>query len=100
MADGFTADPRAMAEIVAALRQGSAGVEHLAGSVPASVDAGAQTAAILKALSALTEAAGELSTRVAAAAEAVTAAEATYRQADQDSAASMRTSGGSSARVD
>ena len=100
MADGFTADPRVIGNVVAALRRGSAGLEQLAGSVPVGVDAGAQTAVIPQALGALTEAAGVLSAWVVAAAEAVTAAGATYRQADQGSAVPMRTGGGSRARVD
>ena len=97
-ADGFATGSATMRDTAGTLRGAAAQVEGVP-AAPGSVDAGAATPLVTAVLGALAGAAGELSVRVSAAADAVDRAQVVYQQVDEDSGRSLRTDRGS-ARAD
>jgi hypothetical protein len=83
MAEGFTADLSVIEGVVRMLRSGSQSVKDLGGSVPQAPDAGEVSAVMASMMSKLAEAAGEVSTGVAVAADEVERSAQTYRESDQ-----------------
>lgn len=83
---GYEVDPGALQGISKTLRSGSQSIEDTGGSVPESVDAGDLTGVISELVSVFTNAAGELSTGLMSAAEAVDDGGRVY-EADDDAAA-------------
>lgn len=81
--EGFTADPNVIEGLARMLRNGSQSMEDLVGSVPGVPDAGEVSAVMASLMSKLTDAAGEVSTGVAAAADELEHSARTYRECDQ-----------------
>lgn len=80
---GFTADLGVIDGVARMLRSGSQAIEDLAGSVPGVPDAGEVSAVMASLMSKLTDAADEVSTGVAAAADEVERSAQTYGESDQ-----------------
>ncbi|MGH3623060.1 MAG: hypothetical protein ACRDQ5_14900 [Sciscionella sp.] len=81
---GFDADPGVIDGLAGALRSGSSGLEELGGSVPGTPDAGDISADMGSLMSKLVDAAGEFSTGLAAAGDALTQTGEDYFTAEKD----------------
>ena len=71
------------------LDSAASGLEGLADSVPAGIDAGPMTAVVASMLSGIVDSAGNVSTAMSGSADAVRLARRYYDRADADSAAGM-----------
>lgn len=81
--EGFTADRDVIEGVARMLRSGSHSIENLGGSVPGVPDAGEVSAVMASLMSKLIDAAAEVSTGVAAAADEVEHSAQTYGESDQ-----------------
>ena len=86
MSGDFLVDPGVIDGLASGLRSGSAGLERLGGSVPAVPDAGEVSGQMAGLMSKLVDAAGEFSTGMAAAGDAVAEGAQSYANDDHGSA--------------
>lgn len=89
MTGGIDVDLGALALIAATLDRGADGLEGLAGSVPAGIDAGPMTGVIASMLSQVVDSAGNVSTASSGAAGLVRLSRDYYQRADADAEASF-----------
>lgn len=82
-------DRAVLDSIAADLDAAADGLEGLAGSVPAGIDAGPMTAVIASMLSGIVDSAGNVSTAMSGSADAVRLARRYYDRADADASAGM-----------
>lgn len=82
-------DLPALTSIAAKLDEGATGLEELAGTVPAAVDAGPMTAVIAGMLSQIVDSAGNVSTASSSAADLVRLSRGYYQRADAEAEATF-----------
>jgi hypothetical protein len=86
---GIDVDLGVLGSIASGLDSGADGLEGLSGSVPGGIDAGPMTAVIAGMLSQVVDSAGNVSTSMSAAADAVRMSRRYYERADADAQAGM-----------
>jgi len=86
---GIDVDTPVLGIIASSLDQGASGLENLAGSEPGALDAGPMTAVITSMLAQIVDSAGNVSTAMSSAAEAVRLSRAYYERADADAEAGL-----------
>jgi hypothetical protein len=94
---GHEVEPGVLEGIASTLRKASSDVDGLAGSVPATPDAGDGTAAIASILSKLVDSAGQFVVGAAAAGDAVAQGKANYTEGDAAARDAVLRSGGARA---
>lgn len=87
---GYEVDPGALQGISKTLRSGSQSIENVSSSMPESVDAGEFTGVISELVSVFASAAGEVSTGLMAAAEAVDDNGRVYQDTDDTAAQDLQ----------
>lgn len=86
---GFDVDTRVLGIIATSLDEGASGLENLAGTEPAAVDAGPMSAVITSMLAQILDSAGNVSAAMSTAAEAVRLSRTYYERADADAEAGL-----------